>query len=108
MNNAGKYTGIPRWRYHFPKNRLYDLHSSKRRDLYAALDYDSRAGFVALLVIALVVATGVYVLPTRMAGSMGGSYRMLITLLNLLLGWTIFEMAYRPDLGSHDRQRWEF
>ncbi|MGC9217197.1 MAG: superinfection immunity protein [Acidithiobacillus sp.] len=70
---------------------------------------DSRAGFVALLVIAFVVATGVYVLPALIAWSMGSSYRMPITLLNLLLGWTDgIGMACRPDLGSHDRQRWEF
>ncbi|MHB1881134.1 MAG: superinfection immunity protein [Acidithiobacillus sp.] len=50
---------------------------------------DSRAGFVALLVIAFVVATGVYVLPALMAWSMGSPYRMPITLLNLLLGWTV-------------------
>ncbi|MCL4526230.1 MAG: superinfection immunity protein [Gammaproteobacteria bacterium] len=50
---------------------------------------DSRAGFVALLMVAFIVAIGVYVLPALMAWSMGSPHRIPITLLDLLLGWTV-------------------
>ena len=50
---------------------------------------DSRTGFVALLMVAFIVAIGVYVLPALMAWSMGSPHRMAITLVDLLLGWTI-------------------
>ena len=50
---------------------------------------NSRSGFVALLVAACIVAVAIYVLPALLAWSMGSPQRMAITLLNVLLGWTI-------------------
>ena len=50
---------------------------------------DSRTGFVALLMVAFIAAIGVYVLPALMAWSMGSPQRVAITLVDLLLGWTI-------------------
>ncbi|MFA5730830.1 MULTISPECIES: superinfection immunity protein [Acidithiobacillus] len=57
---------------------------------------DSRAGFVAVMVIAFVVATSGYVLPALMAWSMGSPYRMPITLLDLLLGCTVLRWLAAP------------
>ncbi|OCX75591.1 superinfection immunity protein [Acidithiobacillus thiooxidans] len=50
---------------------------------------DSRSGFVALLMTAFIVAMAIYTLPALMAWSMGSPHRMAITLVDLLLGWTI-------------------
>jgi hypothetical protein len=50
---------------------------------------DSRSGFVALLMVAFIVAAGIYVLPALLAWSMGSPQRVAITLVDLLLGWTI-------------------
>lgn len=50
---------------------------------------DSRSGFVALLMAACIVAVAIYVLPALLAWSMGSPQLMAITLVNLLLGWTI-------------------
>ena len=50
---------------------------------------NSRSGFVALLMAACIVAVAIYVLPALLAWSMGSPQRMAITLLNVLLGWTI-------------------
>jgi hypothetical protein len=50
---------------------------------------DSRSGFVALLMMAFIVAVAIYALPALMAWSMGSPQRTAITLLNVLLGWTI-------------------
>ena len=50
---------------------------------------DSRSGFVALLMVAFIVAMAIYALPALLAWSMGSPYRMAITLVDLLLGWTI-------------------
>lgn len=49
----------------------------------------TRDGFLVLLVIAFVLALGVYVLPVLMAWSLGSPYRMSITVLDVLLGWTV-------------------
>jgi hypothetical protein len=49
----------------------------------------TRDGFLVLLVIAFVLALGVYVLPVLMAWSLGSPYRMSITVLDILLGWTV-------------------
>lgn len=46
---------------------------------------DSRAGFVTPLVIAFVLALGVYVLPALIAWSIGSPYRVAITVLDILL-----------------------
>ena len=50
---------------------------------------DSRSGFVALLMVAFIVGFGVYALPALLAWSMGSPQRVAITLVDLLLGWTI-------------------
>ena len=50
---------------------------------------DSRSGFVALLLAACIVAMAVYALPVLLAWSMGSPQRVAITLVDLLLGWTI-------------------
>ncbi|MBU2717913.1 superinfection immunity protein, partial [Acidithiobacillus ferridurans] len=50
---------------------------------------DSRGGFVTLLLAACIVAMAIYALPALLAWSMGSPQRMAITLLDLLLGWTI-------------------
>jgi uncharacterized membrane protein len=50
---------------------------------------DSPTGFVALLMVVFVLAAVIYALPALMAWSMGSPYRLSITLLDLLLGWTI-------------------
>ena len=50
---------------------------------------DSRSGFVALLMAAFIVAVAIYALPTLLAWSMGSPQRIAITLLDVLLGWTI-------------------
>ena len=50
---------------------------------------NSRSGFVALLMAACIVAMAIYALPALMAWSMGSPQRMAITLVDLLLGWTI-------------------
>ncbi len=50
---------------------------------------DSRSGFVALLMVAFIVGFGIYALPALLAWSMGSPHRMAITLVDLLLGWTI-------------------
>ena len=50
---------------------------------------DSRSGFVALLIAACIVAMAIYVLPALLAWSMGSPQRVAITLVDLLLGWTI-------------------
>ena len=49
---------------------------------------DSRSGFVALLMVAFIVAAGIYVLPALLAWSMGSPQRVAITLVDLPLGWT--------------------
>ena len=50
---------------------------------------NSSSGFVAVLMAALLVATVIYMLPALLAWSMGCPRRVAITLVNLLLGWTI-------------------
>ena len=50
---------------------------------------DSRSGFVALLMAACIVAMAIYALPALLAWSMGSPQRVAITLVDLLLGWTI-------------------
>ena len=50
---------------------------------------DSRSGFEALLMVAFIVGFGIYVLPTLLAWGMGSPQRMAITLLDVLLGWTV-------------------
>ena len=50
---------------------------------------DSRSGFVALLLAACIVAMAVYALAVLLAWSMGSPQRMAITLVDLLLDWTI-------------------
>ena len=50
---------------------------------------DSRAGFLFLLVVAFVVAAITYAIPIFLAWTMGSPYLTAITLLDLLLGWTI-------------------
>jgi uncharacterized membrane protein len=50
---------------------------------------DSRSGFVALLIAAVIVAMAIYALPALLAWSMGSPQRVAITLVDLLLGWTI-------------------
>ncbi|MCR1345149.1 MULTISPECIES: superinfection immunity protein [Acidithiobacillus] len=50
---------------------------------------DSRSGFVALLLAACIVAMAVYALPVLLAWSMGSPQRMAITLVDLLLDWSI-------------------
>ena len=55
---------------------------------------DSRSGCVAmpaaaLLMAAFLVALAIYALPALMAWSMGSPQRLAITLVDLLLGWTI-------------------
>ncbi len=50
---------------------------------------DSRAGFLFLLVVAFVIAALVYALPIFMAWTMGSPHLTAITLLDILLGWTL-------------------
>ena len=50
---------------------------------------DNRSGFVVLLMAAFIVAVAIYALPALLAWSMGSPHRMAITLLDVLLGWTI-------------------
>ena len=50
---------------------------------------DSRSGFVVLLMAAFIVAMAIYALPALLAWSMGCPQRVAITLVDLLLGWTI-------------------
>ena len=50
---------------------------------------DSRSGFVVLLMAAFIVAMAMYALPALLAWSMGSPRRVAITLVDLLLGWTI-------------------
>jgi len=50
---------------------------------------DSRSGFVALLLAACIVAMAVYALPVLLAWSMGSPHRTAITLMDLLLDWSI-------------------
>lgn len=50
---------------------------------------DSRSGFLFLLVVAFVVAAVTYAIPIFLAWTMGSPYLTAITLLDLLLGWTI-------------------
>ena len=50
---------------------------------------DSRSGFVALLMAAFIVTVVIYALPALLAWGMGSPQRMAITLLDVLLGWTI-------------------
>ena len=50
---------------------------------------DSRSGFVALLMAAVIVAMAIYALPALLAWSMGSPQRVVITLVDLLLGWTM-------------------
>ena len=50
---------------------------------------DSRSGFVALLMAAVIVAMAIYALPALLAWCMGSPQRVAITLVDLLLGWTI-------------------
>jgi len=50
---------------------------------------DSRSGFVVLLMAACIVAMAIYALPALLAWSMGSPQRVAITLVDLLLGWTI-------------------
>lgn len=73
---------------------------------------DSRAGFVTPLVIAFVLALGVYVLPALIAWSIGSPYRVAITVLDVLLGWTVLGwiaaliwVVLSGDDGSFDEDR---
>lgn len=50
---------------------------------------NTRGGFVALLMAACIVAVAIYALPALLAWSMGSPQRIAITLVDLLLGWTI-------------------
>lgn len=50
---------------------------------------DSRNGFVVVLMAACIVAMAIYALPALLAWSMGSPQRVAITLVDLLLGWTI-------------------
>ena len=50
---------------------------------------NSSSGFVAALMAALLVATAIYALPALLAWSLGSPQRVAITLVDLLLGWTI-------------------
>ena len=50
---------------------------------------DSRSGFVVVLMAACIVAMAIYALPALLAWSMGSPQRVAITLVDLLLGWTI-------------------
>ena len=50
---------------------------------------DSRAGFLFLLIAAFVIAALVYALPIFLAWTMGSPNLGAITLLDLLLGWTV-------------------
>lgn len=50
---------------------------------------DSSTGFVVLLMVAFTLMLGVYVLPVLLAWVMASPHRVAITMLDLLLGWTI-------------------
>jgi hypothetical protein len=50
---------------------------------------DNRGGFVPLLMVAFIVALGIYVLPALMAWSLSSPHQVPIILLDLLLGWTV-------------------
>ncbi len=50
---------------------------------------DSSTGFVVLLMVAFTLMLGVYVLPALLAWVMASPHRVAITMLDLLLGWTI-------------------
>ena len=55
---------------------------------------NSRSGFVALLMVAFIVAVAIYALPSLLAWSMGSPHRMAITLLDVLLGWTVIGIGW--------------
>jgi uncharacterized membrane protein len=50
---------------------------------------DGRSGFVVLLMVAFIVAVAIYALPVLLAWSMASPHRMAITMLDMLLGWTV-------------------
>ncbi|PKY09863.1 hypothetical protein B1757_12765 [Acidithiobacillus marinus] len=50
---------------------------------------NSTTGFVVLLIIAVIVLLGVYLLPTLLAWLLACPQSMKIMLLNVFLGWTI-------------------
>lgn len=51
--------------------------------------FNTPTGFVFLLVAGILVGLVVYALPILLAWSLGSPYIWKITLLNLLLGWTV-------------------
>ncbi|MBU2752102.1 superinfection immunity protein [Acidithiobacillus thiooxidans] len=51
--------------------------------------FETPAGFVFLLVAGILVGLVVYALPVLLAWSLGSPYLLGITLLCLLLGWTV-------------------
>ena len=107
-NRASKYSGIPRRRYHFPKNRLYDSHISKRRDLYAALDH-RQPRWICCVTGHRVRGGDGCVCTARTDGvEHGQSLPDADHAAEPFIGLDGIGMACHPDLGSHDRQRWEF
>ncbi|MBU2742675.1 superinfection immunity protein [Acidithiobacillus thiooxidans] len=51
--------------------------------------FETQTGFVFLLVVGILVVLVVYALPVLLAWSLGSPYLLGITLLCLLLGWTV-------------------
>ncbi|WP_081576868.1 superinfection immunity protein [Acidithiobacillus thiooxidans] len=51
--------------------------------------FETQTGFVFLLVVGILVCLVVYALPVLLAWSLGSPYLLGITLLCLLLGWTV-------------------
>ncbi len=51
--------------------------------------FETQTGFVFLLVVGILVCLVVYALPVLLAWSLGSPHLLGITLLCLLLGWTV-------------------
>jgi hypothetical protein len=72
---------------------------------------ETQAGFVFLLVVGIFVGLVVYALPVLLAWSLGSPYLLGITLLCLLLGWTVigwiaalvWAMASGRDVAFDDK-----
>lgn len=51
--------------------------------------FETQTGFVFLLVVGIFIGLAVYALPVLLAWSLGSPYLLGITLLCLMLGWTV-------------------